>query len=155
METLGEFIWKRLQDLTVREAEARALLDEIHKEREQLRRAALAAGIETDTAPKQATAPKSYEEARPSATIRKAPSIPLKQAALIVLEESGKPMHATDILAAINKKLDSDVPRTSLSPQLSRLKDDNLLELEGRIWRLTEIGAEAALEAKAQYEMFG
>lgn len=155
METLATFIWKRLQELSVLEAEVQARMDELHAERDQLRKAALAAGIETDSPPEQKASQKTEEiqQRRFQSVIRKLPTVTLKQAVLIVLKEQGHPMQALDILDAINKKFDADFPRTSLSPQLSRLKDDNLLERDGRIWHLTEIGSVAALEATAQYEL--
>jgi len=46
-------------------------------------------------------------------------------------------MTALEILAAINLKFGTDYPRTSLSPQLSRLKADGRIEREGIVWRLT------------------
>ena len=46
-------------------------------------------------------------------------------------------MTASDILAAINKRLGVNYSRTSLSPQLSRLKQEGSLDLDGNAWSMS------------------
>jgi hypothetical protein len=60
----------------------------------------------------------------------------IKQAVLEVLKDRADGMTALDILAEINTRFFSGrVTRTSLSPQLSRLKDDDgKIELKGNKW---------------------
>lgn len=156
METLADFVWRRMKELTVLEAEVRAQLDALNAERDQLRRAALAAGFEADAAPEQERPriEKAQEPQRVNPVVRKIPSVTLKQAVLIVLGETRKAMPASDILDAINRRFNADFPRTSLSPQLSRLKGDELLALDGQNWTLTEAGNAAAesLVAKQQVD---
>jgi hypothetical protein len=62
----------------------------------------------------------------------------IKQAVLDVLEDQPEGMTALEILEAINTRFFAGrVPRTSLSPQLSRLKDDDKkIELRGNKWFL-------------------
>jgi hypothetical protein len=62
----------------------------------------------------------------------------IKQAVLEVLKDHPEGMTALEILAQINTRyFGGDIPRTSLSPQLSRLKDnDQKIELTGNKWFL-------------------
>lgn len=53
-----------------------------------------------------------------------------------ILEENPSGMKAVDILSAIQSRWKPDLMRTSLSPPLSRLKEKEVLELNGEIWRL-------------------
>ena len=45
---------------------------------------------------------------------------------------------ANELLDFFKREWGREVLRTSLSPQLSRLKNDNLIELEGRTWHLSK-----------------
>ncbi|MEL6664940.1 MAG: hypothetical protein AAFQ24_02315 [Pseudomonadota bacterium] len=45
---------------------------------------------------------------------------------------------ATELLAFIKDRFGTDLERTSLSPQLSRLKKDRLITLSGRVWKLNK-----------------
>ena len=49
-------------------------------------------------------------------------------------------MSAQDILVAMKVLCGVDIPRTSLSPQLSRLRQEGMVNLEDGIWRATEKG---------------
>ena len=57
----------------------------------------------------------------------------LKQMAISVLE-GGKSMDANSIRDAIIKEFDVEVPRESLSPQLSRLGSEGVLARHGLLW---------------------
>jgi hypothetical protein len=53
---------------------------------------------------------------------------------------SGQPsgLNSSGILDAIKKRFGRDIERTSLSPQLSRLKEDGELILSGEVWFTAE-----------------
>lgn len=53
-----------------------------------------------------------------------------------VLSDSRRGMTALDILGAVNERFEKNYDRTSLSPQLSRLRTDGLLALRGTVWYL-------------------
>ena len=61
----------------------------------------------------------------------------LKQRIIQVLRRRGS-ADALTILAEINRHWGLKVERTSLSPQLSRLKDEGVLTREGKIWTLVQ-----------------
>lgn len=62
----------------------------------------------------------------------------IKQAVMKVLKQEARPMTAMQILAAINERyFDGKVARSSLSPQLSRLaNNDKKIKYDGRTWSL-------------------
>jgi len=60
----------------------------------------------------------------------------IKDYVVQVLSDSQKGMVALDILAAINERFEKNYDRTSLSPQLSRLRQDGVLGLRGPTWYL-------------------
>lgn len=60
----------------------------------------------------------------------------IKDYVVQVLSESKRGMSALDILTAINERFGKDYDRTSLSPQLSRLRQDGVVGLRGPIWYL-------------------
>jgi hypothetical protein len=62
----------------------------------------------------------------------------IKDFVVRVLSDRPEGMVAIDILAAINRRFGTEYPRTSLSPQLSRLKNEGILELDGLVWRLVK-----------------
>ena len=62
----------------------------------------------------------------------------IKDFVVRVLSERAEGMSALDILAAINRRFGTDYPRTSLSPQLSRLKNEGILVRDGLVWRLAK-----------------
>ena len=45
---------------------------------------------------------------------------------------------ANELLDFFERKWGRKIERTSLSPQLSRLKSDNIIQLQGKTWRLSE-----------------
>lgn len=60
----------------------------------------------------------------------------IKDYVVQVLSDSQKGMVALDILVAINERFGKNYDRTSLSPQLSRLRQDGVLGLRGPVWYL-------------------
>lgn len=64
--------------------------------------------------------------------------ITIKDMVLEVLADKPAGAEATEILNLIANRFGEEIPRPSLSPQLSRLKEEGRLALEGRIWRVAE-----------------
>jgi hypothetical protein len=60
----------------------------------------------------------------------------LKQMAYTVLRERGQALSALDILQKIETEFGVRIERTSMSPQLSRLGQDEFLLREGNLWRI-------------------
>jgi hypothetical protein len=59
----------------------------------------------------------------------------IKEMVIDVLSDLPDGAEASEIVDLIANKHGEVVVRSSLSPQLSRLKDEGVLELDGRIWR--------------------
>jgi hypothetical protein len=117
-ETLTEFIARRRQEITVAEEVLKEQLRALVAERSRLARAA--------------TAITGKERRQPRGVI--------KRAVLETLEHAPEGMDALTILFTINYRLGSNFARTSLSPQLSRLKDDGFIILTRKIWKLAPNG---------------
>lgn len=64
------------------------------------------------------------------------PEKTIKEAALEVLQEFPNGLMALDLLAKINERYGLNLARTSLSPQLSRLKKERKIISKGSIWLL-------------------
>ena len=62
--------------------------------------------------------------------------------ALDVLADKPQGADTLEIIKLINAKFKIEVPRTSMSPQLSRLKADRKLVMEDKIWRLPQYGGQ-------------
>lgn len=59
---------------------------------------------------------------------------------------------ANEILDLIQRKHGEEIPRASLSPQLSRLKRDGFVRLDGRVWSLVQTSETPGEESpSAQY----
>ena len=63
----------------------------------------------------------------------------IKRLVLEALKSEPNGLDALGILAKINQLAAKPYLRTSLSPQLSRLKEDGYIMLEGKIWKLKKI----------------
>lgn len=61
----------------------------------------------------------------------------MKAAAVAVLRKADRGLTARELLPLINQHLGTEYPRSSLSPQLSRLKREGFITLEGSVWMLT------------------
>jgi hypothetical protein len=127
--TLADFIERRRTELSRAEEKLREELAAILEERAQLDKAALAAGLH-----KKPVADYQEQDVAIKRRPRKASAITIKEAVLQVLSEAGHGMTAADLLPRINRLLGIEYPRSSLSPQLSRLKTEGALVLEGAIW---------------------
>jgi hypothetical protein len=176
MSKLQEFIRYRMRELSNEEATLRHRLSLVEAERDQLRAAAAAGGVAIEAEPAVPLGGGSAhdpafdaEEAREAASdpaslqaiedefsrllgrpIRRSiPEKTIKEAVIDVLTDAGRGLMAIDILAAINKRFEMDYPRTSLSPQLSRLKSEGKLEREGMVWSLAKTSSENEEAANA------
>lgn len=112
-ETLTEFIARRRQEIAVAEEALEGQLRALAAERLRLARAATA-----------------------SAKKRRQPRGVIKRTVLETLKYAPEGMDALTILFTINYRLGSHFERTSLSPQLSRLKEDGFITLNRKIWKL-------------------
>lgn len=133
-ESLKDFIARRRSELDAAEVVLQQQIDAIVSERAQLLKAALAAGIEVVAVAGQA-------REGPSQSVPRSARVPeksIKEAVIEILTTQGKGMTAIDMLAEINQKFGTAYPRTSLSPQLSRLKNDGKIRRKGTIWRLAK-----------------
>lgn len=139
MGTLSDFISNRLAELAAEEKPLQAKLRAIVAEREQLNRAAHAAGIALPHAERPALSDLAMlfsdtHAQRPKVSSEKT----IKEYVLSILHVEGRGMTALEILAGIKNRYGLDYPRTSLSPQLSRLKADGKITRDGVVWSLTK-----------------
>ena len=67
-------------------------------------------------------------------TRRSPPSPTIKEAVLQVLDDYPEGLIALDVLARINERFALELVRTSLSPQLSRLKQEGKILNHGSTW---------------------
>lgn len=127
-ESLADFIARRRLELDADLLPLLQRLSAIKAEKDQLRRAALAAGLENE--------PTAGSEApRRGRRLREGT---IKTAVVAILEEVGRPMTALELLDRVNERQASTLVRTSLSPQLSRLKDEGAIKLTDKLWHLPE-----------------
>jgi hypothetical protein len=132
LETLSEFIARRKQEITVAEEALKEQLHLLLEERLRLKRAENAfAG-----APNQA--PYVLRQAKE----RRQPRGAIKRAILKTLENAPDGMDALNIVSTINYRAGSNFARTSISPQLSRLKNDGFVIVTRKIWKLAPNGDE-------------
>lgn len=68
---------------------------------------------------------------------RSPPKVTIKQAVKSVLEDFPDGLSALEILAEVNERFQLEVVRTSLSPQLTRLKRDGVIKRDHHRWRLS------------------
>lgn len=126
--SLKEFVTQRLEMLLAEQRQLEARLREIAEEKEQLRKAVEVLGEDygalSSAASLRTTSPK------------RIPGMTLKDAAIEALSKEADGLAATDILLAINEKYDVAIERSSLSPQLSRLKQEGRIERKNGKWRI-------------------
>ncbi len=75
----------------------------------------------------------------------------MKEAAVETLKDEGAGMTTNNILKVVNEKLGTSYPRSSLSPQLSRLKSEGIVYREGDRWILLQ-GRDLAANAPSPNE---
>ena len=74
----------------------------------------------------------------------------IKEMARVILAKADVGLSAEMIMREMRNQFDAEVPRTSLSPQLSRLKQDGLVDLNERtgLWSLTDVGKNSSLRRR-------
>lgn len=135
-ETLSDFILRRRREIAEALDRLQAEVQALELEFDQIDKAARAAGIEEN-----AVATERYREQNGLFVVEKTrqrivPERTIKETVVELLKEAGHGMTALQILPQVNKRLGVDYPRTSLSPQLSRLKADGVLVRNGVVWSL-------------------
>lgn len=152
VETFKEFIERRTveleklrQPLLVQLREIRAALNNIDKEKEELEIAINA------IAPKERNTQTVLDIVSDAAKlmVNFSHDKTIKDAVLTTLSKYRSGLAAIDILAEVNRILGTAYMRTSLSPQLSRLKSDGFIVLESGLWKLApekDKAADANLE---------
>ncbi|MEO1304171.1 MAG: hypothetical protein AAFV37_04285 [Pseudomonadota bacterium] len=66
----------------------------------------------------------------------------IKEMVLEILGVMPDGAEATELLTYIKDRFGANLVRTSLSPQLSRLKKEGLISLSGKVWKLNKIGSD-------------
>jgi hypothetical protein len=132
VDPLRSFIEKRRSVLEKRADELRKELAQISTELDELTRVASAMpmvkGLDSATNP------------RPSQALQPGT---IKDYAVQVLRDHPRGLVALDVLAAINRRFGTNYPRTSLSPQLSRLGQAGVLGRRGLVWYLVDAQSES------------
>jgi hypothetical protein len=130
MANLTDFIAQRVQQLAdsllplrAQQVELEQKIASIEKELADLRNAAKAIGM-----------PNGLSSLPLHVTRRTRPQPTIKEAIMSVLPEFPEGLLALDILAKINARFDLSLVRTSLSPQLTRLKREGRITNRGSIW---------------------
>ena len=68
--------------------------------------------------------------------LRKKAALTIKQMVVKLIDQNGAGLSAIDLMARIKAVYDLEIPRSSLSPQLSRLKQEGRLVDKSGIWCL-------------------
>lgn len=125
MLTFEEFTKTRYASLQKARAELYAQLRIIQQEIESIEKASRASGLRLhETEAKAASTALDVKPAR---------SMTMKEAAVEILRRHPNGLMATEILLEMNKMLNAEYERSSLSPQLSRLKHDGIVfDVKGR-----------------------
>jgi hypothetical protein len=131
MSDLKDFLAKRRKDLLStlgplldQRAQVDVKIHRLKKELSDIDQAAKAVGLEAQTPTIELIAER-----------RSGPTVTIKEAVLEVLEEHSKGLTALDILSNVNRRFNLGIERTSLSPQLSRLKHEGKITNFGAVWR--------------------
>jgi hypothetical protein len=132
MNKLRDFISRRRKEIA---AALAPLMDERAQLEGKIQRLRLEL-VEIDRAAEAVGLEKQEPEIQLLAEHRKTPTITIKEAVIAVLRENRNGLSALDILAKVNGQFDLGIVRTSLSPQLSRLKQEHKITNDGSVWRL-------------------
>jgi hypothetical protein len=132
LESLAEFIARRRQEIAATEEVLKEQLHVLLQERLRLLRAEhaiIGTPVQTPYVPRQVKE-------------RRQPRGAIKRAILKTLENAPEGMDALTIVFTINCRAGSNFARTSVSPQLSRLKKDGFVIVTGKVWKLAPNGDE-------------
>lgn len=134
METLADFIARRRSELDEAEAKLIEELRVIAQERATLKQAEIAANkpkhVETEL--------QRLWSKKNSNKKRNIKPNTIMDSVVKILEKHVNGLIALDILRELNKVRELPLLRTSLSPQLSRLRQAGYIELDGSTWRLSK-----------------
>jgi hypothetical protein len=127
-ETLEHFVIRRRRELAAEFERLSAEMAAFEAERDKIERVAMMIGLSERNAPDSIgvqvrSPPRRLSEAT------------IKGMVLNVLSAFPQGQTALEILERINATVDVPYPRTSLSPQLSRLKAEGKIHREGRVWK--------------------
>lgn len=136
-ESLADFIARRSRELRSIEAQLQIQMLTVTTELEQLRLAASAAGVDK-LAPRSSLEGNFPRRSSESSKRRRGSASTIKEAVVSVLGDSSRAMTALEILETINRRMGLEYPRSSLSPQLSRLKSEGTLTLDENHWDLAD-----------------
>jgi hypothetical protein len=130
MPKLKDFVTNRIREVedsltTWRQqsAEIQEKIRAAEQELSELRNAARAIGI-----------PNGLPDRPLGVTRKEKPPLTIKEAIMRVLPEYPDGLLALDLLARINERFDLQLVRTSLSPQLTRLKRERKITNRGSTW---------------------
>jgi len=137
-ESIDSFIARRRQELADAERPLREQLAAIERERHKLDRAEAAIASEAHVSDISKEGDMSHFSRRAKGGSLKT----MKECVIEILGENASGLSAIEILPLLNRRLGTDYERTSLSPQLSRLKSEGVVILDGINWRLARNDAE-------------
>ncbi len=124
LETRRRQVDTELKKLFAERNEIQGKIDGLEREQNELDRAAKAIGMVNGLSSLRVT--------------RKAPTgMTIKQAVLQVLQDHPSGLIALDILREVNSRYEMAIVRSSLSPQLSRLKGESKISNDGNVWLLS------------------
>lgn len=129
-ESIRQFLVRRLTELQVEEKLVSEQLRGIQRERLQFERAFAAIN--------EPRAPDAQAESRQNNRPQRLPDITLKDAALRVLADAPSGLAASEILKEINHRFNANFVRTSLSPQISRLRHEGRVTVIDGKWHLRD-----------------
>jgi hypothetical protein len=89
-----------------------------------------------------------FESEKRNRRPRRLKAMTLKEAVVEILVQAGHGLTASEILHELNSRHGTDFERESLSPQISRLKNEGTLALSGKNWHLIGQPARAGESAK-------
>ena len=138
-ESIEQFIARRRLELENEAGSLRGQLAAIADEHQKLDLAATAVGASVFVSVAEKTfAPQNMKRVR-NAKIGGIGKIQtMKNCILAILANHPQGLSALEIMPILNRELGSDYERSSISPQLSRLKGDGLIDLKAGIWTLSE-----------------
>ncbi|MFG1271646.1 hypothetical protein [Xanthobacter flavus] len=137
-ETLASFIVRRRREILAAREALLAQIEALDSESDLIEKAAKAAGIVEEFEAVDRIPPTLGMRGPDRPRQRILPERTIKEAVVEILREARHGMTALQILPLVNERLNVDYPRTSLSPQLSRLKAEGVLLRDGIVWSLAK-----------------
>ena len=137
MVNVKEFLATRRKELESKISELRPQVSKLQSELRALQSELSEVEIASNAIGRSSSGggPSLFERVAGGPPIRKGT---LKDKIIAVLKLRPKGATSTEILDLIAEQFDETIPRTSLSPQLSRLKSEGWLSLIGSNWILTD-----------------